>query len=305
MSSNIENKNIENKNIKERFCPCVLVQGVKECPAKRAGRLCIRAHTLDEIQPKPCTREKEGEGCFCRDKPWPLTCVFLHEDESVEEDYPKRTGFDPEHKAYDNKTWSELNRLSDECYEHKKYFKDSIKWYEETYGDDISEEDLVYVKQTRSIVYLLRKKEAFLAEKVDDANHAEMTRLEEEGAYDIPHKDDNGDRYFRTPEEKAKNRAKVRDKFKRGKNVRLHDVFENENDEACYEEYSSMMEQEAVCDMGMEYSYTDIQLSIIRDWVEQTIEIWDSEDKYGPIKDKHLKDAWGDYRHDSDKLKAA
>lgn len=292
---------VSKQNIKSTFCTCVIVQGVK-CPAGRRGKVCNRAHTIEEIQPKPCTLEKEGEGCFCRDKPWPLVCVFLHEGESVKEDYPKRLGFDPEHKAFDNKTWSELNRLSDECYQHKKYFQDSLEWYDETYGDDIPEDDLDYVKQTRSIVSLLNKKEFFLADKADDANHAEMTRLEEEGAYDEPHKDDNGDRYFRTPEKKAKNREKVRAKFKKGKYVRVDDVFEDENDEACYEEYREMVEQDAMHDM--EYTHTEMQLAIIKDWVEQTIEKWDREDKGEKSEDLHLKDAWGDYR-DFDRQKAA
>ena len=293
--------NTENQNIKTRFCPCVLVQGV-DCPAGSRGKVCNRAHTIEEIQPIPCTREKEGEGCFCRDKPWPLVCVFIHEGESVNEDYPKRLGFDPEHKAFDNKTLSELNRLSDECYQHKKYFQDSLDWYEETYGDDIPEEDLDYVKQTKSIVHLLNKREFFLADKEDDANYAEMTRLEAEGAYDEPHEDDKGDRFFRTPEEKAKNREKVRAKFKKRKYVRIHEVFEHENDEECYEEYREMMEKDYMGDM--EGSYANMQLEIVNDWVAQTIERWDREDKGEKFEDLYLKDAWGDYR-DFDRQKAA
>ena len=292
---------VTNQNIKAYFCACVIVQGVK-CPASRRGKVCNRAHTIEEIQPKPCTREKDGEGCFCKDNPWPLVCVFLHEGESVKEDYPKRLGFDPEHKAFDNKTWSELNSLANECYKHKKYFQDSLGWYEKNYGDDIPEDDLDYVKQTRSIVSLLNKKEKFVAEKQFDAQEAEMARLEAEGAYDIPHKDDNGDRYFRTPEEKAKNRAQVRAMFKKGKYVKVEDVFESENDEACYQEYSAMTEQDAPHDM--ECSYAEMQVSIIKDWVEQVIEKWDREDKGEQFEDDHLKDAWGDYR-DFDRQKAA
>ena len=292
---------VSNQNIKSAFCPCVIVQGVK-CPAGRRGKVCNRAHTIDEIQPKPCTREKEGEGCFCRDKPWPLVCVFIHEGESVKDDYPKRLGFDPEHKAFDNKTWSELNRLSNECYEHKKYFQDSLDWYEKNYGDDIPEEHLDYVKQTRFVVSLLKKKEKFVAEKQFDAQEAEFARLEAEGVYDIPHKDDNGDRYFRTPEEKAKNRKKVRAMFKKGKYVKVEDVFESENDEACYEEFSEMTEQDAPHDM--ECSYAEMRVSIIKYWVESVIAIWDREDKGEKFEDLHLKDAWGDYR-DFDRQKAA
>jgi len=291
---------VSNQNIKSAFCPCVIVQGVK-CPAGRRGKVCNRAHTIDEIQPKPCTREKEGEGCFCRDKPWPLVCVFIHEGESVKDDYPKRLGFDPEHKAFDNKTWSELNRLSNECYEHKKYFQDSLDWYEENYGDDIPEDDLDYVKQTRFIVSLLKKKEEFVSEKHLEAQEAEFARLEAEGAYDEPHKDDNGDRFFRTPEEKAKNREKVRAMFKKGKYVKVEDVFESKNDEACYEEFSEMTEQDAPHDM--ECSYAEMRVSIIKYWVESVIAIWDREDKGEKFEDLHLKDAWGNYR-DFDRQKA-
>jgi hypothetical protein len=286
---------VSKQNIKSTFCPCVLVQGVK-CPAGRRGKVCTRAHTTDEIQPKPCTREKEGEGCFCKDKPWPLVCVFIHDGESVKDDYPKRLGFDPEHKAFDNKTWSELNSLADECYKHKKYFQDSLGWYEKNYGDDIPEEDLDYVKQTRFVVYLLKKKEEFVAQKFFEAQEAEFARLEAEGAYDEPHKDDNGDRFFRTPEEKAKNREKVRAKFKKGKYVRVHEVFEDENDEECYEEYREMMEQDYMDDM--EGSYADMQLAIVNDWVEGVIERWDNEDKGAKFTNRHLKNAWGDYRDD-------
>ena len=316
---------VSNQNIKSAFCPCVIVQGVK-CPAGRRGKVCNRAHTIDEIQPKPCTREKEGEGCFCRDKPWPLVCVFIHEGESVKDDYPKRLGFDPEHKAFDNKTWSELNRLSNECYEHKKYFQDSlaehigsihhsrelteqefldvipeviqtIESYDTTTvrasvgKEDIPEEDLDYVKMTRSIVYLLNRKEEFLTEKTWQAENCAIQD-------DIP-REGEGDRYFRTPEEKVKNREKVRAKFKKGKYVRVHEVFEDENDEECYEEYREMMEQD-----DMEGSYADMQLAIVNDWVDQTIERWDREDKGEKFEDLHLKDAWGDYR-DFDRQKAA
>ena len=293
---------VSNQNIKSTFCPCVIVQGVK-CPAGRRGKVCNRAHTLDEIQPKPCTREKEGEGCFCRDKPWPLVCVFIHEGESVKEDYPKRLGFDPEHKAFDNKTCSELNRLLDECYNHKKHFLDELDWYEKNYGDDIPEEDLDYVKQTRFIVHILNKKEEFLTEKTwqvgnceIQAYEAEMDRLRVERGYSETHEDDNGDRYFRTPEEKAKNREKVRAKFKKGKYIRVEDVFEDENDEACYEEYLEMMEQDAMRDMDMEGSLVDMEMSIAREWVEGVIERWDREDKGEKFEDRHLKNAWGDYR---------
>ena len=293
---------VSKQNIKSTFCTCVIVQGVK-CPAGRRGKVCNRAHTIEEIQPIPCTREKEGEGCFCKDKPWPLVCVFIHEGESVKDDYPKRLGFDPEHKAFDNKTWSELNSLANECYKHKKYFQDSLEWYDKTYGDDIPEDDLDYVKQTRSIVYLLKKKEKFVAEKQLEAQEAEFARLEEEGAYDEPHKDDNGDRYFRTPEKKAKNREKVRAMFKKGKYVKVEDVFESENDEACYEEFSEMTEQDAPHDM--ECSYAEMRVSIIKYWVECVIERWDREDKGEKFNDLHLRNAWGDYREDWDRKKDA
>ena len=141
-----------------------------------------------------------------------------------------------------------------------------------------------------------------MSQKIFVTQEAEFARLEAEGAYDEPHKDDNGDRFFRTPEEKAKNREKVRAKFKKRKYVRIHEVFEHENDEECYEEYREMMEKDYMGDM--EGSYANMQLEIVNDWVAQTIERWDREDKGEKFEDLYLKDAWGDYR-DFDRQKAA
>jgi len=290
---------VSNQNIKSTFCSCVLVQGSK-CPAGRRGKVCTRAHTLDEVRPRPCLRENGEGGCRCKDRPWPFTCVFLHKGESVEEDYPKRLGFDPEHKAFDNKTRDELEPLFDELFGTMGRLQETLAKFD---LDNIPEKDMSYVRMTQSSLKLIGKKEEFLKEKRWEAENreikeyeAEFARLEAEGAYDEPHKDDNGDRFFRTPEEKAKNREKVRAKFKKGKYVRVHEVFEDENDEECYEEYREMMEQDYMDDM--EGSYADMQLAIVNDWVDQTIERWDREDNGEKFEDRHLKDAWGNYRED-------
>uniref|UniRef100_A0A6C0LSV8 Uncharacterized protein n=1 Tax=viral metagenome TaxID=1070528 RepID=A0A6C0LSV8_9ZZZZ len=295
---------ITNTNIKSTFCFCVLVQGSK-CPAGRRGKVCTRAHTIDEVQPRPCLRENGEGGCRCKDRQWPFTCVFLHKGESVEEDYPKRLGFDPEHKAFDNKTVSEIETLFDELSELKKRLQETLARFD---LDNIPKKDMSYVRMTQSSLKLIGIKEDFLAEKKWQAENREiqafedeMGRLEAEGAYDEPHKDDNGDRFFRTPEEKAKNREKVRAMFKKGKYVKVEDVFESKNDEACYEEFSEMTEQDAPHDM--ECSYAEMRVSIIKYWVESVIAIWDREDKGEKFEDLHLKDAWGNYR-DFDRQKA-
>ena len=290
---------ITNTNIKSTFCSCVLVQGSK-CPAGRRGKVCTRAHTIDEIQPRPCLRENGEGGCRCKDRQWPFTCVFLHKGESVEEDYPKRLGFDPEHNAFDNKTVSEIETLFDELSETKKRLQETLARFD---LDNIPKKDMSYVRMTQSSLKLIGIKEDFLTEKKWQAGNREIQayeastdRLYVENGYDEPHEDDKGDRFFRTPEEKAKNREKVRAKFKKGKYVRVHEVFEDENDDECYEEYRDMMEQDYMGDM--EGSYADMQLAIVNDWVAQTIERWDREDKGEKFEDIYLKDAWGDYRDD-------
>ena len=292
---------VTNMNIKSTFCSCVLVQGSK-CPAGRRGKVCTRAHTSDEVRPRPCLRENGEGGCRCKDRPWPFTCVFIHKGESVEEDYPKRLGFDPEHKAFDDKTVSEIETLFDELSELKKRLQETLARFD---LDNIPEKDMSYVRMTQSSLKLIGIKEDFLAEKKWQAENreiqayeAEMGRLYVENGYSETHEDDNGNRYFRTPEEKAKNREKVRAKFKKGKYIRVEDVFEDENDEACYEEYLEMMEQDAMRDMDMECSLVDMEMSVARDWVEGVIERWDREDNGEKFEDRHLKDAWGDYRDD-------
>ncbi len=311
MSSN----NIENKNIKT-YCVSVMVQGV-QCPAERRGKQCHMAHTSDEVNPRKCNRGSEGEECRCKHRTYPFVCQFIHEE--TKEEYSKRVGFDPNHEKYNDYSLVEIKKEMDKCGEVVDELKEKISKFD---LNKIPEKDKAYVRRTQNSIHHLSLKikwfhrdikEEFLKEKKWEAEnreiqeyHAEMDRLDVWG-YSERHEDDNGDgdMYFRTPEEKAKNREKVRAKFKKGKYIRVEDVFEDENDEACFEEYVEMMEQDAMHDnMDMEGSFVDMELSIAREWVKCVIERWDREDKGEKFEDRHLKNAWGDYRDDWDQKKA-